>query len=606
MISSIKAKFSSLVFIFFAGIIMLYGFNSYINEQLSAAVRGAQHSGAVLSKYALLPRHTLSLQHSIDKMMNSRDTPKNISIYQNEFEQAASHLALFYKDSGALSQSSYTAQLKQKLINSKSLYDAYLPNAQQFIKKLQNPSHPELKSEYESLHAQWSAMARENEAIFDNMREELNFITSLTQDKQENLERLNLVFVILILIFIISFASYISFDVSRKIHHLISTIKKIEAGDYDAKTNIKEKDELQKIGLSLNSMSQKIKEFTHNEQKLRKTALEENEELNNSIIALLAAVDQMSKKDLTQSATVSKDVVGTIASAVNLMAVATRKTLQEIVSWAEQSESAALESREQAHKVLEFNKEAVGAAQQAILSIEETIIQIKKITQTTSSSEAMAHTTISVTTEALENVEKTQRTIEEIVRVVNTSEQRIKSLGEHAQEIGSILGIINSISEKTHILALNANMQAAQAGEAGRGFSVVAQEIQKLADQTKMATGQIVTLVENIQTQSELAIQIVNTSIENANIGLETSQQSAIKTQQALENTNRLVSFVHDLADILQTQETVNLQLRAKAQLLEQTNSLLITSAQEQLSRTDTLVQLSSQVIKNANEFKLK
>jgi methyl-accepting chemotaxis protein len=106
------------------------------------------------------------------------------------------------------------------------------------------------------------------------------------------------------------------------------------------------------------------------------------------------------------------------------------------------------------------------------------------------------------TTTALGSVNETVKGMEGIRESIAEAEKRIKRLGERSQEITGIVNLINTIAERTHVLALNASMQAAAAGDAGRGFAVVAEEVQRLAESSRQATQQIAQLVNNIQIET--------------------------------------------------------------------------------------------------------
>src|SRR6185436_19238124 len=112
-------------------------------------------------------------------------------------------------------------------------------------------------------------------------------------------------------------------------------------------------------------------------------------------------------------------------------------------------------------------------------------------------------TTSTVT--ALGSVNETVRGMEGIRESIAEAEKRIKRLGERSQEITGIVNLINTIAERTHVLALNASMQAAAAGDAGRGFAVVAEEVQRLAESSRQATQQIAQLVELVKRNTSSA-----------------------------------------------------------------------------------------------------
>ena len=135
-----------------------------------------------------------------------------------------------------------------------------------------------------------------------------------------------------------------------------------------------------------------------------------------------------------------------------------------------------------------------------------------------------------------------------IRETISEMEKRIKRLGERSQEISQIVNLINTISERTHVLSLNAAMQAAMAGEAGRGFAVVAEEVQRLAENSRQATGQIANLVQNIQVETNDTIATVNKTIEQVVKESDLAHNAGERMRETHEATARLVRLVATIA----------------------------------------------------------
>ncbi len=688
MISTVRAKFISLILLVFASLLSLYFFDSFITQEVGSGVSQVSSASDAVNRQLL--GHAVPSQMHVEILQVLTTFPNSQELKEStkKFQEQKAAFNTYYREN--LDKSTISLAAKKKLEKSKVVYDNYilqgekilasasaftpqsatsssspaapssspslaaapalLPNsgndansspntpnagptakdpgiaAQPIPALALTPSLPknlsvedfakaveDLNAQYKEFQKNSSLLDKENSLINIILQDEIKTIKTRALDRQKELAALNLSFLIIISIFIISLAVFIAVDVARKISHLQTVIKKIEGGDYTAKSTIKEKDELQSIGLSLNSMGDKILSYSENEkssaqlaQKARQAALDENEKLNNSIIELLETVHAMSKKDLTVAAQITQDVVGTIASAVNLMASSTRFAIKEAAEISRHTEAAALDSQEQSLKMLEFNKDAEQAGSLAAHSIDESLLEMKNIYSIVTKANEAARVTTSASSKALDNVNQTQESILSIKDVVTSTEEKIKSLGEHAQEIGSIVSLINSISEKTHILALNANMQAAQAGDAGRGFGVVAQEIQKLADQTRSATEKISSIVSNIQQKSSMAISIVNTSIDNVSAGIKNSAISSQQTQLAMDSTQELAGFVTELLQAINRQENLSLNLKDKASSLREVNSLLIESATEQLMRARSLVAFSKKLNDTVSEFKVE
>ena len=226
--------------------------------------------------------------------------------------------------------------------------------------------------------------------------------------------------------------------------------------------------------------------------------------------------------DLTVRATVSEDVTGAIADSVNYTTDELRKLVFGITTVSEQVTRAAAAADEISKGLLNATQkqteeirsagEAVGLITKSIQEVDASAVQSLQV----------ARRTLEVTAEGAQAVQNTIVGMNEIREQIQETSKRIKRLGESSQEIGEIVDLISDITEQTNVLALNAAIQAASAGEAGRGFSVVAAEVQRLAERSAEATKQISTLVRTIQGDTQDAVAAMERStngvVEGANL----------------------------------------------------------------------------------------
>lgn len=214
----------------------------------------------------------------------------------------------------------------------------------------------------------------------------------------------------------------------------------------------------------------------------------ESELLNNSIIDILRSVSKLSQGDLRVHAPVREDVTGALADAINSMTDATAKTLAN-----------------------------VNASSELVRTESKT---------------------------GRETVQATAKGMNEVRGTIQETGKRIKRLGERSQEIGGIVKLIEDIAERTSVLALNANMQAAVAGEAGRGFRVVADEVQRLAERSKEATDQIAKLVSAIQGETNDTIATMERAIGEVVKGGEMAEKAAAQVSGLEKLGNALYESV--------------------------------------------------------------
>jgi twitching motility protein PilJ len=210
-----------------------------------------------------------------------------------------------------------------------------------------------------------------------------------------------------------------------------------------------------------------------------------------------------------------------------------------------------------------------------------------------------------VTNTALATVNSTVKGMESIRETIAETEKRIKRLGERSQEISGIVNMINTISERTHVLALNASMQAAVAGEAGRGFAVVAEEVQRLAESSRNATQQISTLVNNIQLETNETISTVNRTIGQVVQGSELVQKAGEQMILTQEITGELVKQVRRITGTTERQKEMSAMLQQSVQRLGQSNERTAQQINTQSQETQTLMDSAQQLVESVSVFKL-
>ncbi len=385
---------------------------------------------------------------------------------------------------------------------------------------------------------------------------------------------------------------------ARPINHLESVVTKVAEGDFTARAIIKTNDELETLSKAFNGLlDDRLSQLAKAEK--------ENEMLNNSIIELLKASFQLSQRDLTVQVPVTEDVTGPLADAINQMATETSKVLLNVRKISDEVGEASNRVKIQAHsvvKVAEAEREVVATTMTELAAASEAMNKIAEVAQ--SCNEIAAEATRS-TQVALETVTSTINGMSEIRETIHETEKRIKRLGERSQEISGIVDIINNIAERTHVLALNASMQAAAAGEAGRGFSVVADEVQRLAESSRNATSQISALVKNIQVETNDTIATMDKTIEQVVDGSRLAERAGEQMKDTQDTTANLVKVVEQIAMASQQQARISNELREHALSIQSSSEETGRQLEEQVEETDRLVEYARQLIESVRVFTL-
>jgi methyl-accepting chemotaxis protein len=331
----------------------------------------------------------------------------------------------------------------------------------------------------------------------------------------------------------------------------------------------------------------------------------ENEALNNSVISILQAMHQLSQRDLTAKAPVTQDVIGTVSDSINMLTDETARVLHGVTRIADQVEQVSGKVKSQADNVSRTAEDERRSVQQMIVSLDEashTMTQVATLAQQSNNSAEQA---TEATVEALQTVNGTVKGMESIRETIAETEKRIKRLGERSQEITGIVNLINTISERTHVLALNASMQAAVAGEAGRGFAVVAEEVQRLAESSRNATQQIATLVSNIQLETNETINTVNRTIGQVVQGSEQAQKAGEQMRRTQEITAQLVALVRRIAETSDRQKEMSQHLLQSVQHIGRSTERTAEQITAQNQETETLLQSARELVQSVNVFKL-
>ena len=386
-------------------------------------------------------------------------------------------------------------------------------------------------------------------------------------------------------------------QIVRQAGSLSETLTRINNGDFEARAVTVTNDELGATASALNVMCDNTLNLIHSN--------DERDQIQISIENLNSEMMDIAAGDLTIKTSVKDDMTGSIAESVNDMTEQLRSIVQQVQSAAQQVTSSSTRIRE-ASTTMSNDTDAqahrISAASDQLLEMNESFQNMAELTKESAQVAVEARQTAS---KGLQAVSDTVEGMQRIRTQVQNTSKRIKRFGESSQEIGEIVQLISDITDRTSILALNASIQAAMAGDAGQGFAVVAQEIELLAESSKDATQQISKLIRSIQYETSEVISDMEESTREVVAG---SQLASTAGETLFE----IDSVSSQLVELIQTSSSYALKQAETATQVANTMSeiSLSTKASAEKSREATrsvgrLADRVSQLRDSVSQFKV-
>ncbi len=273
-----------------------------------------------------------------------------------------------------------------------------------------------------------------------------------------------------------------------------------------------------------------------------------------AILRLMNEMGDLADGDLTVRATVTEDVTGAIADSVNYTIEELGVLVKRINDAATRVTVASEAAQKTTAELLVAAEKQSREIQQAGNNVLDMAKSMNQVSNEAMESAQVARQSLDAAQKGAGAVENSIKGMNEIREQIQETSKRIKRLGESSQEIGEIVELISDITEQTNVLALNAAIQAASAGEAGRGFTVVAEEVQRLAERSGEATKQIAAIVKTIQTDTQDAVSAMENSTRGVVEGAKLSDAAGQALQEISSVSNNLAQLIESISGATQQQ----------------------------------------------------
>ncbi len=300
----------------------------------------------------------------------------------------------------------------------------------------------------------------------------------------------------------------------------------------------------------------------------------------------------------------SNDELAELANAINVMQSSLRETIASVSSSAERIATASEEFSATAAEQASGAETQKDQANQVATAVQEMSSTVQQVSENSNKAAEASRKAAETARDGGSIVEDTLAKMRAIADSVGQTAMKVQELGRSSNQIGEIIGVIDDIADQTNLLALNAAIEAARAGEQGRGFAVVADEVRKLAERTSKATKEITQMIQNIQTETQSAVEAMQSGTKQVELGVESTTKAGSSLQEIITTSEQVGNMVMLIATAATEQASATEEINSNITQIAKITQETATGANESAKAVHELSNLATELHAIVSKFK--